>query len=232
MAIATPDYGRIVPAKSESPWLDPQIARYVSERAAPPDEVLSDLAAETVAEAGDWSMMQIAPDQGALMGLLARLIGARTAIELGTFTGYSAICLARALGPEGRLVCCDVSERWTAIAQRAWERAGVADRIDLHLGPALDTLRSLPADAQFDLGFIDADKESYIDYYEELVPRIRPGGLLLIDNTLWFGRVADPNATDDTTLILRRVNDHVAADERVESHILPIADGLTVVRVR
>lgn len=218
--------------KHESPWLDPEIARYVAERATPPDEILTDLAAETVSVAGDAAQMQIAADQGALMGLLARLIGARTAIEIGTFTGYSAICIARALGPEGRLLCCDVSETWTSIAQRAWERAGVADRIELRLGPALDTVRSLPGDAVFDLAFIDADKGSYLDYYEELVPRMRPGGLLCIDNTLWSGLVVDPSAADDSTIALRRLNDHVAADERVESHILPIADGLTLVRVR
>lgn len=218
--------------KYESPWLDPAIARYVVERAAQPDEILRDLAEETAAAAGDASQMQIAPDQGALMGLLARLIGARSAVEVGTFTGYSAICIARALGPEGRLLCCDVSETWTAIARRAWDRAGVADRIELRLGPAIETLRSLSADTTFDLAFIDADKTSYLDYYEELVPRIRPGGLMCIDNTLWSGLVVDPAADDDSTVALRRLNDHVAADDRVESYILPIADGLTLVRVR
>lgn len=218
--------------KYESPWLDPAIARYVAERATQPDEILIDLADETVAAAGEVSMMQIAPDQGALMGLLARLIGARTAVEIGTFTGYSAICIARALGPQGHLLCCDVSEEWTSIARRAWERAGLADRIELRLGPALDTLRSLPVEPQFDLAFIDADKGGYLDYYEELIPRIRPNGLLCIDNTLWSGLVVDPTADDPSTVALRRLNDHVAADDRVESHILPIADGVTLVRIR
>lgn len=227
-------------SKSESPWLDPAIARYVAERTTQPDDVLRDLAAETAEATGELAIMQISPDQGALMGLLTALVGAERAIEVGTFTGYSAICVARALRPGGRLLCCDVSEEWTTIARRAWERAGLADRIELRLGPALETLRALPLapgadetfDQMFDVAFVDADKQNYLGYYEELVPRLRPGGLLCADNTLWSGAVVDPHADDDDTVALRRFNDHVAGDDRVESYILPVADGLTLIRKR
>lgn len=234
-------------SKSESPWLDPAVARYVAARCSPPDEVLGDLITQTTAATGDRAGMQIAPDQGALLSLLVRLVDARSAVEVGTFTGYSSVCIARALGPDGHLLCCDVSEHWTAIARAAWERAGLTDRIELRLAPALDTLRGLPADASIDFGFIDADKGRYRDYYEELLLRLRPGGLLCVDNTLWSGRVVegsdsgrdggddrddDRGGIDADTLALREFNDHVAADERVESYIVPIADGLTIVRKR
>ncbi len=223
-------------AKSESPWLDPVIARYVAARAAAPDEVLRDLVDETAAATGGAAAMQIAPDQGALLGLLVRLAGARRAIEIGTFTGYSSICIARALPADGRLLCCDVSEQWTSIARHAWERAGLSDRIDLRIAPALDTLRALSEDDTFDMAFIDADKPSYWDYFDELVARrVRTGGLICVDNTLWSGRVAadEPiEPSDENTLALRDFNDRVAADNRVESYILPIADGLTLARVR
>jgi caffeoyl-CoA O-methyltransferase len=218
--------------KSESPWLDPVIARYVAARCEQPDDVLADLAAETVDLTGDRAGMQVAPDQGALLGLLTRLVGARSAVEVGTFTGYSSICIARALEPGGRLLCCDVSEHWTAIARRAWERAGLTDRIELRLAPALDTLQALPAERTIDMAFIDADKGRYAAYYGELVTRTRPGGLICVDNTLWSGLVADPTADDPETVALREFNDLVAADPRVESWILPIADGLTLIRVR
>jgi caffeoyl-CoA O-methyltransferase len=218
--------------KSESPWLDPVIARYVAARCEQPDDVLADLAAETVDLTGDRAGMQVAPDQGALLGLLTRLVGARSAVEVGTFTGYSSICIARALEPGGRLLCCDVSEHWTAIARRAWERAGLTDRIELRLAPGLDTLQALPTERTIDMSFIDADKGRYAAYYEELVTRTRPGGLICVDNTLWSGLVADPTADDPETVALREFNDLVAADPRVESWILPIADGLTLIRVR
>jgi caffeoyl-CoA O-methyltransferase len=221
-----------MPTKTESPWLDPEIARYVAARCEPPDNVLADLALETERSTGDRAGMQIAPDQGALLGLLVRLVGARSAVEVGTFTGYSSICIARALAPGGRLLCCDVSEHWTAIARRAWERAGLSDRIELHLAPALDTLRSLPTEATIDFAFIDADKGRYGVYFDELVTRIRPGGLICIDNTLWSGQVIDAAVDDAETEAIRAFNDKVAGDERVESWILPIADGLTLARVR
>jgi caffeoyl-CoA O-methyltransferase len=221
--------------KSESPWLDPTIARYVAARATPPDAVLADLARETVEATGDRAGMQISPDQGALLSLMTRLVGAKRAVEVGTFTGYSSICIARALAPGGTLLCCDVSEHWTSIARRAWERADLSDRIELRLAPALDTLTALPLDVptdeMIDLAFIDADKGRYQAYYEELLVRLRPGGLICADNTLWSGAVTQ--RTDDAdTLALQQFNDHVAADPRVESYILPVADGLTLIRKR
>ena len=174
--------------------------------------------------------MQIGADQGALMTLLTRLVGARQAVEVGTFTGFSSICIARGLAPGGRLLCCDISEEYTAIAKEAWAEAGVADRIELRLAPALETLQALPADLTIDLVFIDADKGGYAAYYEELVPHVRSGGLLLADNTLWSGRVVDESATDEDTTAIRAFNDRVAADDRVESFILPVGDGLTLIR--
>jgi caffeoyl-CoA O-methyltransferase len=166
------------------------------------------------------------------MMLLTRLIGARRAIEVGTFTGYSALSIARGLPDDGSLLCCDVSEEWTAIARKYWERAGVEDKIELRIAPALDTLRSLPAGEQFDLAFIDADKENYPHYYEEVLARLRSNGVILVDNTLWMGAVIDSKATDDQTKTIRAFNDKVATDERVESVILTVGDGLTLVRKR
>jgi caffeoyl-CoA O-methyltransferase len=176
------------------------------------------------------AMMQIGDDQAVLMELIARAMGARNAIEIGTFTGYSSLAVARGMGPEGRLLCCDVSEEWTSVARDFWDRAGVADRIELRLGPALDTLRSLPREEQFDLAFVDADKTGYAGYYEELIPRMRRGGLILVDNTLQGGRVVDESADDDNTVAIRRFNDDVLADQRVRLVLLPIGDGVTVIQ--
>jgi caffeoyl-CoA O-methyltransferase len=209
--------------------LPPAIASYIAERTAPPDEVLIALQART-AELGRAAGMQIGADQGALLTLLTRLVGARRAVEVGTFTGYSSICIARGLAPGGRLLCCDVSEEYTAIARTAWAQAGLTDVIELRIAPAIETLRALPDEMTIDLAFIDADKERYADYYEELLRRVRPGGVLLVDNTLWSGRVVDPAADDPTTVAIRAFNDMVAADERVESYLLPVGDGLTLIR--
>jgi caffeoyl-CoA O-methyltransferase len=151
---------------------------------------------------------------------------------VGTFTGFSSICIARGLAPGGRLLCCDVSEEYTAIARQAWVAAGVDDRIELRLAPGLETLQGLPAEPTIDLVFIDADKGGYAGYFDELVPRVRAGGLLLVDNTLWSGRVVDDTADDADTVAIRAFNDKVAADDRVESYLLPIGDGLTLVRKR
>ena len=185
------------------------------------------LRAETAA-LGDVAAMQIGEDQGQLLTMLVKLVGARRAVEVGTFTGYSSLCIARGLVDGGSLLCCDISEEWTAIGQRAWDAAGVADRIVLRIGPALDTLRSLPEDDLFDVAFIDADKPGYVAYWNELVPRVRPGGLLLADNVLWSGRIADPAETDRNTEALRAFNDVVAGDDRVETVVLTAYDGLTV----
>ena len=208
-----------------------EVHAYLVQHGTPPDEIQRALIEETQ-KLGGISMMQIAPEQGAFMTLLARAIGTRYALEVGTFTGYSALCIARALPDAGRLICCDVSEEWTTIAQRYWEKAGVSEKIDLRIAPALDTLRALPQQPQLDFAFIDADKPGYIAYYEEIQKRLRPGGLILVDNVLWLGRVVDANANDEQTLAIRDFNNHVARDSRVECVMLPVSDGLTLLRKR
>lgn len=204
---------------------------YLVDHAPPLDEVALGLIART-AELGAISVMQVAPEQAALLTLLARLVGARNAVEVGTFTGFSALALARGLADGGRLLCCDVSEEWTAVGRPFWDEAGVADRIDLRVAPAADTLAALPDERTIDLAFIDADKPNYPVYWDLLVPRMRPGGLVLVDNVLWSGKVLDPSITDDDTSAIRAFNDKVSADDRVESVILPVADGLTFAVVR
>lgn len=211
--------------------LTPEIHSYLVAHGTPPDDVQRALIEETAA-LGPIAEMQIAPEQGAFLTILTRLVGARDAVEVGTFTGYSSLCIARGLPDGGRLLCCDVSEEWTAIARRAWERAGVADRIELRLGPALETLRALPDEPRFDLGFIDADKTNYAAYYEEVLRRLRPNGVILVDNVLWGGAVIDPQRDDADTNAIRAFNDMVAADDRVDTVMLPVADGLTLLRRR
>jgi predicted O-methyltransferase YrrM len=179
--------------------------------------------------------MQIAPEEGAALAMLVRMIGARRILEVGTFTGYSSTAMALALPADGRIVCCDVSVEWTDMARKAWTDAGVADRVELHIGPALDTLDDLLAADQagtFDLAFIDADKENYVAYYERALRLVRQGGVIAIDNVLWSGRVADPSVNDDNTLAIRELNALIATDERVDVAMLPIADGLTLARIR
>jgi caffeoyl-CoA O-methyltransferase len=175
--------------------------------------------------------MQIGPDQGAFMGLLVRLIGARRIIEIGTFTGYSSTAMALALPPDGRLLCCDVSREWTDIARRAWADAGVADKVELRLAPATETLPTL-ADDSFDMAFIDADKTNYDAYYEGCLRVVRSGGLIIIDNVLQGGRVVAPEADDENARAIHALNQKIAADERVHSVLLPLADGLTLALVR
>src|SRR5215831_14313130 len=171
-----------------------------------PDPVLRDLAAETEA-LGPVSLMQVAVEQGAFLTLLGRLLGARRAVEVGTFTGYSAISIARGLAADGRLLCCDVNPEWAAIARRYFERAGLSDRITLRLGPAIETIRGLPPTPELDLVFIDADKTGYRAYYEDLLPRLRPGGVVAFDNVLWGGGVVDASNTSDDTTAIRALND-------------------------
>jgi caffeoyl-CoA O-methyltransferase len=194
-----------------------------------PDDVVRQLVSETRA-LGDLAGMQIGHDQGQLLTMLTRLVGARRAVEVGTFTGYSALCIARGLETGGSLLCCDISEEWTAIGARAWERAGLRDRIELRIAPALQTLAALPNEADIDLVFIDADKPGYLAYWEELVPRVRPGGLLLADNVLWSGEIVDESVIGANIGALRAFNDRVAADERVEVVVLTAFDGLTIAR--
>lgn len=177
--------------------------------------------------------MQIAPEQGQLMALLVRLTGARRCLEVGVFTGYSTLCVAAALPSEGRVIACDVNEEWTAIARRYWREAGVAERIELNLAPALETLDRLLAEGQtgtFDFVFIDADKSNYWNYFERALELLRPGGLAAIDNTLWYGRVADPANQDDETRAIRAFNRRLHADARVDLSLIPIGDGMTLAR--
>ena len=176
--------------------------------------------------------MQISAHQGQQMALLARIIGARRAVEVGTFTGYSSICIARGLASGGRLLCCDIREEWTTVARKYWEKAGLSDRIELRLGPAIDTLRSLPGEEMFDLAFIDADKGGYLGYWREVVPRVRPGGLIMVDNTFSHGRVIDAGNDNPLVIAVRDFNDHAAADDRVDLVMVPIGDGLTLARKR
>jgi caffeoyl-CoA O-methyltransferase len=211
--------------------LSPEIHTYLVEHGTPPDAVQRELIEET-AGLGGISLMQIAPEQGAFMTLLVRLVGARRIVEVGSFTGYSTLCLALGLPADGSLLACDVSDEWTSIGRRFWEKAGVADKIELRIGPALETLRALPQQESIDLAFIDADKGNYANYYEELLARLRPGGVILVDNVLWSGTVVEPNPDDPNREAIRAFNDKIAADERVDRVMLPLADGLTLARKR
>lgn len=213
-------------------FLSPEIHAYLIEHVEPIDDVQRWLIEETRTRIGDLSIMQISPEQGAFMTMLTRVVGVRRAVEVGTFTGYSALSIARGLAEGGRLLCCDVSEEWTAIAREGWAKAGVEGSIDLRIAPAIETLRALPIDEPIDLAFIDADKVGYASYYEELLLRLRPNGVILVDNTLWSGGVIDSARDDDDTQAIRAFNDKVAADERVESVILTLGDGLTMIRKR
>jgi predicted O-methyltransferase YrrM len=209
--------------------LRPGLHEYLVAHSTPPDPLLSDLIAETARRFPGNVEFQIGPEQGTFMTMLTGLMGARQAIEVGTFTGYSSICLARGLASGGKLICCDVSEEWTSVARAYWEKAGVAGLIELRLGPALATLRSLPAGESLDLAFIDADKEGYLGYWEELVPRMRRGGVILVDNTFLHGRIFDAQPGPAAAAI-REFNDAVLTDDRMQLAMLPIGDGLTIAR--
>ena len=179
--------------------------------------------------------MQIAPEQGQFMALLVKLISAKRIIEVGTFTGYSALCLAKAMGAQGKLICCDINSDWTTMAQRYWQQAGVQRQIDLRIAPASETLQQLiqqGQSGQFDMAFIDADKENYDRYYEQCLQLIRPEGLILLDNVLWSGRVAEPTFQDADTVAIRQLNQKLKQDERVDISLLPMADGITIARKR
>jgi len=213
-----------------SEQLSDALQDYVDTHSTPPDDILRDLAEQTASMFGAEAGMQIGPEQGTFMTLLARLVGAASAVEVGTFTGYSAICVARGLAEGGQLLCCDVSEEWTSVAREYWKRAGLADQIELRLGPAAQTLRELPEGTTFDFAFIDADKTSYVEYWDLIMPLIRSNGVILVDNTLSHGRVVDQPITDETVRAIRQFNDHARADDRVELVLLPIGDGLTLAR--
>jgi caffeoyl-CoA O-methyltransferase len=211
--------------------LEPELHRYLVAHGNPPDAVLTDLISDTRAMGGI-ARMQISQEQGSFLTMLAKLLDAKLIVEVGTFTGYSSVCLARGLSAGGRMICCDVSEEYTSRAVKAWKQAGLADRIELKLAPGAETLRALPNDPPIDLAFIDADKSGYDTYYEEILKRLRPGGVIAVDNVLWGGRIIDASDTSADTLALRALNDKIVADERVEAVMLPIADGLTLCRKR
>jgi len=209
--------------------LDDRLYRYLVDHSVHEPEVLTALRHETAQH--PMAQMQIAPEQGQFMALLVQLLGVKKALEVGVFTGYSALRVALALPPEGKLVACDVSEEYTAIARRYWEKAGVAAKIDLRIAPAAETLNKLIQAGEtnsFDFAFIDADKSGYPTYYEQALQLIRPGGLIALDNVLWSGQVADPTVQDRRTNTLRALNDAIHNDDRVVASLVPIADGLTL----
>ena len=205
--------------------------RYLVEHGVRSDPILGRLEAETLA-LGGIARMQVAIEEAMFLEILVRSIGAKRAIEVGTFTGMSAIAIARGLGPDGQLLCCDVSREWTDVARRYFAEARVVERIELHIAPALETIRALPEDIRFDFAFVDADKVNYLAYYEELFPRVRPGGLILFDNVLWGGRVAKPEDQSPETIAIRALNDRIRDDARVDMVMMPMADGVTIARRR
>ena len=210
-----------------------QLYDYLLQASLREPPLLADLRAETAKL--PLAAMQISPEQGQFMAFLVEAIGARRTIEIGTFTGYSALCVALVLPAGGKVIACDISEEYTAIGRRYWSRAGVADKIDLRLAPALDTLERLLADGgagSIDFAFIDADKREYDGYYEAVLKLMRPGGIIAVDNVLWDGAVADPAKQDDDTRAIRALNEKLKADSRVSLSLLPIGDGLTLARKR
>ncbi|MFI6328830.1 O-methyltransferase [Micromonospora chersina] len=209
--------------------LTPELHAYLVAHGSAPDEIVRELAEETRAALPAQADMQVAPEQAAFLTFLTRLLGVRQAVEVGTFTGLSSLAIARGLADGGRLTCFDISEEYTGVARRYWTRAGVQDRIELRIGPAAETLRQLPQERYLDLAFIDADKVGYPVYWDELVPRMRPGAVIAVDNTLRGGRVLAPQNADDRAIAA--FNDEILADVRVEVVMLPIADGVTLARV-
>lgn len=207
-----------------APFLPEKIARYIHEHSVREPQILRELRAATASV--PYSGMQIGADQGQFMALLVQAIGARNCLEIGTYTGYSALAVALALPADGRVICCDISEEWSAIARRFWHKAGVAHKIELRLGPALETLKELKG--PYDFAFIDADKGNYANYYEACLQLVRRGGIIAVDNTLWSGWVADAKRRDDDTRALRAFNDMLHRDERVSVSLLSLGDGVTL----
>jgi caffeoyl-CoA O-methyltransferase len=219
-----------MPPRPKFTALDESLYDYLAAHRTPPDdEVVRELREET-SRLGKSAVMQIAPDQATLLRILVAAIGTRRAVEVGTFTGLSALAIARGLAPGGRLHCFDVSEEWTSIARRYWRKAGVDDRIELHIGPAAEALEVLPEDPPIDFAFIDADKKGYPVYWNEVVRRLRPGGLVAVDNVLWEGEVVQDDERGEEVVAIRTFNEMVVDDRRVESVMLAVADGLTLAR--
>jgi predicted O-methyltransferase YrrM len=213
--------------------LDDRLYQYLLDHSLREPAILQHLRQETATL--EMAVMQISPEQGQFMQLLLKMLGAKRVIEVGVFTGYSSLCMAMALPDDGRIVACDIHPQWTGIARRYWQEAGLAHKVELHLAPALDTLRELIKDNQsgcFDFAFIDADKVNYLQYYELCLQLIRPGGLIAIDNVLWSGDVANDEKVDDDTRAIRQLNTLLARDQRVEISMLPVGDGLSLVRRR
>jgi len=209
--------------------LDDSLYAYLVAHRTPDDAIVQELREET-ARLGGSAVMQIAPDQATFLRILVSAIGARRAVEVGTFTGLSALSIARGLPADGHLLCLDLSAEWTAVGRPYWERAGVADRIELCIGPAGPALAALPDEPSFDFAFIDADKKGYPVYWEEIVRRLRPGGLVAVDNVLWEGEVVRPDEQGEDVVAIRAFNDAILADERMETVMLAVADGLTLAR--
>lgn len=218
-------------SKGNETKITDELYAYMLAHNPPLDAVQRELVATTYAQLPEQAGMQSAEEQGPLLAFLVRLTGARHIVEVGTFTGFSALAMAQALPADGRLIACDISEEWTAYGREAWEKAGVADRIELRIAPALDTLAAMPSEPHIDLAYLDADKGNYIPYWEELVPRMRRGGLIVTDNVLFHGGVTDPRATGGAAAI-KEFNEHAAADPRMDSVMLTVADGLTLSRKR
>ena len=194
------------------------------------DRLLSELRRETEERVGALAGMMISEEQGLFLRILLAAVGAKQVVEVGTFTGYSAACMAAALPADGRLLCCDVSQEWTSIGAPYWERSGLADRIDLRIAPALDTLRELPSDPPVDFAFVDADKNNYVAYFETLLPKLRTNGLLAFDNVMWHNWMMDAANQDAETIGIREFNDHILGDPRIETVMLHVGDGLTLIR--
>lgn len=214
-------------------FLSEDLYAYMKQVSLREPPILSRLREETLRD--PMHGMQISPEQGQFMGLLVKLMGAARALEIGVYTGYSSLCVAMALQKEGKLVACDVSAEWTSIARRYWEEAGLSSRVELHLAPAMETLKKMIArrhSGTFDFAFIDADKENYDGYYEGCLRLLRKGGVMAIDNVFWDGRVIDSQAPDKSTRAIQALNAKIHRDERVDLNILPIGDGLTLVRKR
>ena len=210
--------------------LTQDLCRYMLRHRTAEDAVLEEVRRETEREVGDMAAMMISQEQGVLLRILVGALAPRVAVEVGTFTGYSAACMAMALPPGGRLICCDISEEWTAIAAKHWKRCSVADRIDLQIAPALDTLTDLPSDLVIDFAFLDADKNHYLGYYEAILPRLRRNGLIAVDNVMWHNWALDAANQDEETVGIREFNERLRYDRRVESVMLHVGDGLTLIR--